>query len=144
MKKKIIITLFIILILLSFIYFLLCLQEKKNVKTTLNGFYEDFIDEEYADLYKYFDIKYRNDLDFTEKQGSIATFLINYRHWYGDIKGIQYKPILWLGKNKRYVFVEVEYGHDSTTTETDRIILEKINKEWVITQYISGSPIKLP
>ncbi|WP_214629721.1 hypothetical protein [Paenibacillus agaridevorans] len=144
MKKKAIITLLIILVLLSTIYFLLCLKEKKNVENTLNGFYKDFINKEYANLYKYFDIKFRTDLNLNEKHGYIVQPLIDDRHWYGDIKGIQYKPILWLGKNKRYVFVEVEYGYESAMTETDKIRLEKLNNEWVITKYNSGSPVNLP
>jgi len=144
MMKKIIIRSLIILFILSTVYILLCLNEKKSVETTLNSFYEDFIDEDLANLYKYFGIKHNNDLDIIDKQGNIAQLLINDRHFYGNIKGTQSKPILWIGKNKRYAFVEVEYGYDVTETKTDRIILEKINNEWLITKYISGSPINLP
>lgn len=142
MKKKVTISIILIIVLLSSTYFLLSLKEKKDVEAALDGFYADFIDRKYENLYKHFAFKF-SDYELVDIQGNIAQSLINDRNFYGDVKSIRYKHILWTGQNKRFVFVEVQ-RYDGGDTSTDKIKLQKMNNEWVIDTYINGKPIRLP
>ncbi|OBR65202.1 hypothetical protein A7K91_00555 [Paenibacillus oryzae] len=142
MKKKVTISILLIIVILSSTYFLLSLKDKKDVEAALDGFYTDFIDRKYEDLYKHFAFKF-SDYELVDIQGTIAQSLINDRNFYGDVKRIRYKYIFWTGPNKRFVFVEVQ-RHDGGNTSTDKIKLQKMNNEWVIDSYINGDPIKLP
>lgn len=143
MRKKAMIAV-TVFILTTSTYVILCQLEKQKVEATLNGFYHDFIHEDYGYTHQYFSYKY--DLpgeDEDDLFGSMAQYLIQYRHWYGEINGIQIHPVLWLGKNKRLAFVTVHYANHSRS-KTERVTLGKVNEEWLISRYVSKAPVNLP
>ncbi|WP_159880979.1 hypothetical protein [Paenibacillus puerhi] len=138
MKRR---TLILAMACLSLVYYILCIHEKAAVERTIHGFYDGFIRKDFTESYTYFDMKFRSDISEDLKMSLIAQQLINDRHWYGDIQGFHIWPMLWGGRGTKVVYVKVTYLHSlEKGDKTDKLTIQKIHGEWVITQYASGSP----
>ncbi|WP_281886530.1 hypothetical protein [Paenibacillus sp. YYML68] len=141
MRKRSVIITSICLILLLF--YIGSVQDRSKVENTISGFYQGMIKNDYSESHKYFNIKHNPELSLEGKQSIIAQSLIEDRHWYGEINGTSIKWILWAGFSRKLILVNVRYTHDNIQIKegTDKILIENLNDEWVITNYKSGAPI---
>lgn len=127
-------------------------MDNKSIGPLINAFYNVFIAKDYSNMYKYTDFSgySQNPILTNEEKASLAHGLLNNdRHWYGEIKRYDIKSIMWTGINKRIATVAVitlnGYGYEQTYY--DKVIIEKKETNWLITEYKSGSPwrtMKMP
>ncbi|KPV56946.1 hypothetical protein QJ48_24710 [Paenibacillus sp. A3] len=127
-------------------------MDSKSVIPVINGFYGIFIEKDYCNMYKYTDFsKYSQNPDLTNEDKAILAhgLLNNDRHWYGEIKRYDIKSVKWSGIDKRSAKIAVIAldGYGNEKTYYDKVIIEKNEIGWFITEYNSGSPwrtMKMP
>lgn len=127
-------------------------EDGKSIVPVINNFYNDFIEKNYSNMYKYTDFsRYSQNPDLTkEGKSSLAQGLLNNdRHWYGNIQKYSIDRISWRGVNKRITTVAITTldGNGNEQILYDKVIIEKKGENWFITEYSSGSPwrtMKMP
>ncbi|REK77022.1 hypothetical protein [Paenibacillus paeoniae] len=124
------------------IYTFFCMSGTRGINLTLNSFYDGFAKNKLETSYLHFTIKNDDAYDETTKMGSIAQSIINDRHWYGEIDRHKKMGQLWIGPNKKLVFIKVESNNTvgKWFKGIDRLTMVKADNEWLIKQYRSGSP----
>jgi hypothetical protein len=113
-----------------------------DVSDMLNQFYTAFINNNLGELINYSTRKIDQDGTFETRQTSVAQEFTNSRFYYGDIQNHKISIVDDIATDKKDVAVIVSTKKNNQDLNfVDHFLLVKQNGEWLISQYISGSPM---